>query len=176
MTASPAISRLDLRNRRRGVGERHGQIRVVCNSGLHPQDVATARAAAAALRQEWCGSEPEALVDGGGEAAKLRLRRLYQFLASEKLQVKVLPDEYFGLVHGKAGVITLADGAKTAFLGSVNESRSAWTLNYELLWEDRSPEAVQWVQEEFDALWGTTRRCRSPSSSSKTSNGSAGAS
>ena len=29
-----------------------GPIRVVCNSGLRPQDVATARAAAAALRQE----------------------------------------------------------------------------------------------------------------------------
>ena len=130
-----------------------GTIRVVCNSGLQPQDVATARAAAAAIRQEWCGSQPETLVEAGGEAAKTRLTRLHQFLASGKLQVKVLPDEYFGLVHGKAGVITLADGGKTAFMGSVNESKSAWMLNYELLWEDSSPEAVQWVQEEFDALW-----------------------
>jgi len=130
-----------------------GAIRVVCNSGLHPQDVATARASAAALRQEWCACQPEQLVDAGGENAKARLSRLYQFLASGKLQVKVLPDQYFGLIHGKAGVITLADGTKTAFLGSVNESKSAWTLNYELMWEDPSPEAVKWVQEEFDALW-----------------------
>jgi predicted protein tyrosine phosphatase len=130
-----------------------GSIRVVCNSGLQPQDVTTARAAAAALRQEWCGSNPEAIVDVGGEAAKGRLSRLHEFLVSGKLQVKVLPDQHFGLIHGKAGVITLADGNKTAFLGSVNESKSAWTLNYELMWEDPSPEAVQWVQEEFDALW-----------------------
>lgn len=130
-----------------------GQIRVVCNSGLHPQDVATARAAATALRQEWCSYKPESLVDEGGEKAKSRLSRLHQFLASGRLQVKVLPDEHFGLIHGKAGVITLADGTQTAFLGSVNESKSAWTLNYELLWEDPSPEAVKWVQEEFDALW-----------------------
>lgn len=54
-----------------------GQIRVVCNSGLHPQDVATARAAAAALRQEWCGSKPEDLVDAGGDKAKGRLSRLH---------------------------------------------------------------------------------------------------
>lgn len=131
-----------------------GPIRVVCNSGLHPQDVATARAAAAALRQEWCGAKPEELIDAGGEVAKGRFSRLHQFLASNKLQVKVLPDEFFGLIHGKAGVITLGDGTKTAFLGSVNESKSAWTLNYELLWEDPSPDAVTWVQEEFDALWG----------------------
>jgi hypothetical protein len=130
-----------------------GTIRVVCNSGVQPQDVVTARAAAAALRQEWCASKPEELVDAGGNAAKTRMSRLFQFLHSDKLQVKVLPDKHFGLIHGKAGVITLADGTKTAFLGSANESRAAWTMNYELLWEDDSPEAVVWVQEEFDALW-----------------------
>jgi hypothetical protein len=130
-----------------------GPIRVVCNSGLQPQDVATARAAANAIRQEWCGSKPEDLVDRGGDAAKTRLSRLYQFLKSGKLQVKVLPDRHFGLIHGKAGVITLADGSKTAFLGSVNESKAAWTLNYELMWEDPSSQAVAWVQEEFEALW-----------------------
>lgn len=130
-----------------------GDIRVVCNSDLRPQDVATARAAAAALRQEWCGSKPEALIDIVGDRAKERFSRLHHLLASGKLQVRVLPDQHFGLVHGKAGVITLTDGSKTSFLGSVNESKSGWSLNYELLWEDSSPEAVAWVQEEFDALW-----------------------
>ncbi|MEI2750207.1 MAG: phospholipase D-like domain-containing protein [Ferruginibacter sp.] len=68
-------------------------------------------------------------------------------------QVRVLPDEAFGLMHGKAGVITQLDGGKSAFLGSANESRSAWQVNYELIWEDTSLEAVAWVQTEFDALW-----------------------
>ena len=67
----------------------------------------------------------------------------------------MLPDSAFGLVHGKAGVITMADGSKTCFMGSANESRSAWRMNYELVWEDTSPEAITWVQEEFDALWGS---------------------
>jgi Superfamily II DNA/RNA helicases, SNF2 family len=128
-----------------------GNIRVISNSELDPQDVISAKAAQAALRQEWCASEPEKL----GEQSKARLKRLYEFLASGKLQVKVLPDCHFGLIHGKAGVITLADGRKTAFLGSVNESVSAWRLNYELVWEDDSEEAVNWVQAEFNALWGS---------------------
>jgi len=131
----------------------HGPIRVICNSALRPQDVETARAAAAALRQEWCSSFPEKLVEQGGTPAKQRMSRLHEFLKSGKMQVKVLPDRHFGLIHGKAGVITLADGSKTAFMGSANESKSAWTLNYELVWEDSSPDAVLWVQEEFDALW-----------------------
>ncbi len=48
------------------------------------------------------------------------------------------PDAHFGLIHGKAGVLTLAEGRQTAFLGSVNESLTAWRLNYELLWEDEA--------------------------------------
>lgn len=47
----------------------------------------------------------------------------------------------------------IADGTKTAFMGSTNETLSAWKLNYELVWEDDSDDAVRWVQEEFDALW-----------------------
>lgn len=127
-----------------------GPVRLVCNSGLDPRDVEIAKKAAqAAMRREWCASAPEQLP----EPAKPRFRRLHQFLASGKLQVRVVPDRKFGLIHGKAGVITLADGRQTAFLGSVNESLTAWRLNYELLWEDDAEDAVRWVQEEFDALW-----------------------
>jgi hypothetical protein len=128
-----------------------GPIRLICNSGLGPQDIVTAKAAQAALRREWCDFEPQKLGDG----AKDRFARLYRFLASGKLEVRVLPDEHFGLIHGKAGVIHLADGRKTSFMGSANETLSGWKLNYELVWEDESPEAIAWVQEEFDALWGS---------------------
>ncbi|MDX2005589.1 MAG: phospholipase D-like domain-containing anti-phage protein [Meiothermus sp.] len=128
-----------------------GQIRVVCNSDLAPEDVQVAKAA---VKRSWTASEPEKLLDSPGAfQARERFQRLYQMLSSGKLEVRVLPDEAFGLVHGKAGVITLADGNKLAFMGSANESKSAWKLNYELVWEDSSLEAVSWVQEEFDALW-----------------------
>ncbi len=40
-------------------------------------------------------------------------------------------------------------------MGSVNETFSAWKLNYELLWEDDSEDTIEWVQEEFDALWNS---------------------
>jgi superfamily II DNA or RNA helicase len=129
-----------------------GPIRVVCNADLNPDDIRTARAAA--VRRAWTSSQPETLLDGpGGPKAKERFRRLYDMLSSGKLEVRVLPDAAFGLVHGKAGVITLTDGSDIAFLGSANESKSAWRLNYELLWEDSAPEAVAWVREEFEALW-----------------------
>lgn len=124
-------------------------VRMVCNSQLDAMDVKTAQAAVGAMRKEWCATEPEKM----GDRSRSRFQKLYDYLKSGKLEVRVLPDTAFGLIHGKAGVITLADGTKTAFMGSANESKSGWRLNYELIWEDDSPEAVQWVQEEFDALW-----------------------
>ncbi len=97
-------------------------MRLVCNSVIDARDLEIAKEAAQhAMRREWCDAEPEKLP----EAARPRFRRLYRFLASGRLQVKVMPDEKFGLTHGKAGVITLADGRRTAFLGSVNESLTA---------------------------------------------------
>lgn len=131
-----------------------GPVRMVANSDLHPADVAAARLVETAVLRAWNRTRPERLLDGpGGPAARARLRRLHDLLRSGKLQVRVLPDAAFGLVHGKAGVITLGDGTQTAFLGSMNETRAGWQLNYELLWEDTSPEAVAWVQTEFDTLW-----------------------
>ncbi|MBE0524904.1 MAG: DEAD/DEAH box helicase family protein, partial [Methanosarcinales archaeon] len=126
-----------------------GTVRMVCNSQLDERDVKTSRAAHAAMRREWCAAEPE----NYGSKAKGRFAKLYELLRSGKLEVKVLPDTVFGLIHGKGGVITLQNGEKTSFIGSANETYHAWKLNYELIWEDDSPEAVQWVQEEFDALW-----------------------
>jgi PLD-like domain/SNF2-related domain len=122
---------------------------MICNSQLDGLDVESARAAKIAMQKEWCASQPEQL----GEPAKSRFQKLYQLLSSGKLRVKVVPDERFGLIHGKAGVITMTDGRKTSFIGSSNETFSGWKSNYELVWEDESIEAVEWVQEEFDSLW-----------------------
>jgi len=131
-----------------------GNIRMVCNSDLDPADVETARAAQMAVRKSWCAFEPEKLLDSpGGPRLRERYRHLFQLLSSRKLEVRVLPDEAFGLIHGKAGVITLQDGTKTSFMGSANESKSAWKLNYEIVWEDSSKDSIDWVQAEFDALW-----------------------
>lgn len=125
-----------------------GTIRVICNSDLSIDDVRTAKLAKESLRKEWCDSKPEEIKN-----AQFRFKKLYEFLNSKKMEVRVLPNDKFGLIHGKAGVITLEDGTKTSFLGSVNESHTAWKTNYELVWEDSSPESINWVQEEFDELW-----------------------
>lgn len=135
------------------INQVNGPIRIICNSELDPEDIVTAAAAQAAMRRSWCAGQPEQ----APPSAIPRYRALFEALTSRRLEVRVLPDSAFGLIHGKAGVIRKRDGSATAFLGSVNESATAWKMNYELLWEDSSPETVVWVQEEFNALWNDTR-------------------
>jgi superfamily II DNA or RNA helicase len=125
------------------------KVQVVCNSELDAADVIVAKhARETALKECWNETSPEveALLH------RDRYQRLHELLTSGRVEIRVVPkDRVF--IHGKAGVIEQADGTKTCFLGSINETRSAFAKNYEILWEDPSPEGVAWVEEEFAAIW-----------------------
>lgn len=134
------------------VGEEIAQIpdvRIVCNSELDARDILVSRAVQEAkLKEKWNELSPES------EALLHResYRKLYELLKQGNVQVRVVPKDRIFL-HGKAGVVELENGDKTSFLGSINETRSAFASSYEILWEDTSAEGVQWVEEEFEALW-----------------------
>lgn len=125
------------------------KVQIVCNSELDAADVVVSKhVRETALKERWneAPSEVEALLH------RDRYRLLHDLLTSGRVEIRVVPkDRVF--IHGKAGVIETADGSKTCFLGSINETKSAFANNYEILWEDPSPEGVAWVEDEFDALW-----------------------
>jgi SNF2 family DNA or RNA helicase len=125
------------------------RVQIVCNSELDAADVVVSKhVRETALKERWneAPAEVEALLHQD------RYRRLHTLLTSGRVEIRVVPrDRVF--VHGKAGIIEAADGSKTCFLGSINETKSAFAHNYEILWEDTSPEGVTWVEEEFEALW-----------------------
>ena len=134
-----------------------GAIRVVCNGELDPHDVAVARAAregqaalARTLVSAWQATE-----DGIDVLlARDRYRRLYDLLASGRMQVRVVPrDDGRVFIHGKAGVIEHADGRVYAFAGSANDSASGFRDAYEILWGDADPTAAEWVRAEFEHFW-----------------------
>lgn len=141
------------------------KVRIVCNTEVNPADVHAVRQATgprqaelqdSLLRMVWNSGNFPHLVDVYGEKAKERLRLLQDLVTGKKgcqFEIRIVPDSEFGFVHGKAGVLRYPDGRATSFMGSANDSESAWRFNYELVWEDDSEESVRWVQEEFDALW-----------------------
>ena len=123
---------------------------MVCNSDLDIADIAISKhAREMALKERFnqvVSPEIEALLH------RDRYRRLYELLQAGNVEIRVVPRQKV-FIHGKAGIIESEDGKKAAFLGSANETREAFTGNYELIWEDESQEGVRWLEEEFDALW-----------------------
>jgi len=125
-------------------------IEVVCNSDLDPRDITASRLAReAALKEKW--NEGFDQIDS--MMYRPRYKRLYELLKSGKVKVQVVSAKDAPFLHGKAGVIEGRDGIKTSFIGSLNETREGWQEHYEIVWEDRSPEGVAWVEDEFRYLW-----------------------
>ncbi len=124
-------------------------VQIVCNSELDAADVVVSKhVRETALKERW--NESSAAVEA--LLHRERYRKLHELLTSGRVEIRVVPkDRVF--IHGKAGVIETADGSLTSFLGSINETKSAFAGNYEILWEDQSAEGVAWVEEEFAALW-----------------------
>lgn len=125
------------------------KVQIVCNSELDAADVTVSKhVRETALKERWneTPAEVEALLH------RDCYRRLHDLLISGRIEIRVVPKDHI-FIHGKAGVIETGGGAKTCFLGSTNETKSAFARNYEILWEDPSSAGVTWVEEEFDALW-----------------------
>jgi hypothetical protein len=133
------------------IDQMQGKVRIICNSQLQVDDVKFIKDQPQAMKLEWCDGKPEE------ELTKIpnRLKRLYQYLVTDKMEVRVLPNDVFGLIHGKAGVITKVDGCKVAFMGSMNETYHGWGKggNYKIAWVDDDDDAINWVQAEYNVLW-----------------------
>ena len=124
------------------------EVKIICNSELDMNDFLVASGRNTALKERWNA------VDVAADALKRQdhYQMLDQLLRSGNVEIRVVPKEQLFL-HGKAGSIHYADGNRLSFVGSVNESKSAFSSNYELVWQDNESESADWVEQEFWALW-----------------------
>lgn len=128
-------------------------VQIVCNVDIHPDDLKIAKVCEAKL----LGRLHESAVEVDALRHRARYQRLDDFLTKRGQVIRVAPDSVCGFVHGKAGVIDLANGDKLGFIGSMNETRNGWQKHYEILWQDDSPEGVAWIEAEFEYLWNAAR-------------------
>ena len=124
------------------------EVKIVCNSELDMADFQVATGRNTAIKEKWNDIDIEA------EAflKKERYQILDRLLQSGNVEIRVVPKERLFL-HGKAGSIHYLDGSRKSFIGSVNDSKSAFTQNYELVWQDDDEKSADWVETEFQALW-----------------------
>ena len=125
------------------------EVKIVCNSDVVQEDLKIAKLRESKLlwRMNELPIEAESLRN------KARYQWLYDFLSKYPDAIRVAPDEICGFVHGKAGIIEHRDGSRIGFIGSMNETRAGWQQHYEILWSDETPQGLDWIQAEFDALW-----------------------
>jgi superfamily II DNA or RNA helicase len=124
------------------------EVKIICNSELDMVDFQVATGRDTALKERWNK------VDVGAEALlkKERYQLLDSLLKAGNVEIKVVPKERLFL-HGKAGSIHYPNGSRKSFVGSVNETKSAFANNYELVWQDDDEASADWVEQEFWALW-----------------------
>lgn len=94
-----------------------------------------------------------------------RLNLLANLIADGILDIRIAYTENakgIGLYHEKMGIIEDAEGNRVAFSGSMNESGTAMTLNYETIdvfcsWESPdSLERVETKENAFSSIWNDT--------------------
>ena len=129
------------------------RVRIVCNADMDPRDLTNLKIIKEVRDQaqlaRWHGQR-----DARNAISEIgKWTDLCDMLKSEKVQIKVVSRNNAAFLHGKAGVIRCRDRTTSSFVGSINETASGWEESYEMIWEDRSPEAAKWVQSEFDWLW-----------------------
>jgi SNF2 family DNA or RNA helicase len=129
------------------------EVQIVCNADIQAEDLRVAQVCEAKL----LGKLNERSVEIESLLNRERYQQLASFLEKRGQVIRVAPDSACGFVHGKAGVIDLADGRKLGFIGSMNETSSGWQSHYEILWSDDSPEGVAWIEAEFEYLWNAAK-------------------
>ncbi len=124
------------------------EVKIVCNSELDLVDFQVATGRTTALKERW----NEVDVEAESLLLKERYQKLEALLHAGNVEIRVVPRERIFL-HGKAGSIHYPNGQRKSFIGSVNETKSAFAHNYELVWQDDDPVSADWVEAEFWALW-----------------------
>ncbi|MFC1851360.1 phospholipase D-like domain-containing anti-phage protein [candidate division CSSED10-310 bacterium] len=122
------------------------EVKILCNSEIDLADFQVATSRNRALKERWNAANKAELL------LKERYQRLDQLLQAGNVEIRVVPREKL-FIHGKAGCIHYPDGSRKSFIGSVNDSKSAFAYNYELIWQDDDETSADWVEEEFWSLW-----------------------
>lgn len=94
------------------------------------------------------------------EIEQERLNLLANLIADGVLDIKIALTEHngeIGMYHEKMGIIADSEGNKVAFSGSMNESATAMTMNYEAIdvfcsWFDEKDRVIS-KENAFTAIW-----------------------
>ena len=150
----------------KGIGElakNGGKIQLVASPYLSDEDIEAIKSGYAMRDQVVKEAIRREMTEGRTLLENARLNLLANLISDNILDIKIAfteDSERLGMYHEKMGIITDADGNRVAFSGSMNESATAMTLNYETVdvfcsWKDEEDRVIA-KENAFASIWNDT--------------------
>jgi len=140
-----------------------GKIQLVASPYLSDEDVETIKSGYAMRDQVVKEAIRREMTEGRTPFEKARLNLLANLISDNILDIKIAfteDSDRMGMYHEKMGIITDAEGNRVAFAGSMNESATAMTLNYESIdvfcsWKGEEDRVIA-KENAFASIWNDT--------------------
>lgn len=140
-----------------------GKIQLVASPYLSDEDIEAIRSGYAMRDQIVKDAVRREMTEGKTPFEKARLNLLANLISDGVLDIKIAfteDSDRMGMYHEKMGIITDAEGNRVAFAGSMNESATAMTLNYETIdvfcsWKGEEDRVVA-KENAFASIWNDT--------------------
>lgn len=137
-----------------------GKIQLVASPYLSDEDIEAIKSGYAMRNQVVKEAIRREMTEGRTPFEKARLNLLANLISDNVLDIKIVfteDSERLGMYHEKMGIITDSDGNRVAFSGSMNESATAMTLNYETIdvycsWKDEEDRVLA-KENAFTSIW-----------------------
>lgn len=140
-----------------------GKIQLVASPYLSDEDIDAIKSGYAMRDQVVKEAIRREMTEGKTPFEKARLNLLANLISDGVLDIKIAfteDSDRMGMYHEKMGIITDAEGNRVAFAGSMNESATAMTLNYETIdvycsWKDEEDRVIA-KENAFASIWNDT--------------------
>lgn len=140
-----------------------GKIQLVASPYLSDEDIEAIKSGYAMRDQVVKEAVRREMTEGKTSFEKARLNLLANLISDGVLDIKIAfteDSDRMGMYHEKMGIISDAEGNRVAFAGSMNESATAMTLNYETIdvfcsWKDEEDRVVA-KENAFTSIWNDT--------------------
>lgn len=140
-----------------------GKIQLVASPYLSDEDVEAIKSGYAMRDQVVKEAIRREMTEGKTPFEKARLNLLANLISDGVLDIKIAfteDSDRMGMYHEKMGIITDAKGNRVAFAGSMNESATAMTLNYEAVdvfcsWKGEEDRVIA-KENAFTSIWNDT--------------------
>lgn len=140
-----------------------GKIQLVASPYLSYEDIEAIKSGYAMRDQVVKEAIRREMTEGKTPFEKARLNLLANLISDGVLDIKIAfteDSDRMGMYHEKMGIITDAEGNRVAFAGSMNESATAMTLNYEAIdvfcsWNGEEDRVIA-KENAFASIWNDT--------------------